>query len=98
MFRRESSTVQWRKRLVSFVHILTKLSTLWPFIGKLLYLGKERMVRWNPPASGWFKLNTDGCSKSAGEKAGGGGVIRDSSGTWQVTTSFHLIVLVLELK
>lgn len=39
-------------------------------------------IRWNKPPNGWFKLNTDGASIGNSGKAGGGGLIRDSSGNW----------------
>ncbi|KAK9991108.1 hypothetical protein SO802_026093 [Lithocarpus litseifolius] len=39
-------------------------------------------VKWNKPLDGWFKLNTDGASIGNPGKAGGGGLIRDSSGNW----------------
>ena len=39
-------------------------------------------VRWMKPPMDWLKLNTNGASLGNPGKAGGGGVIRDSSGKW----------------
>uniref|UniRef100_A0A2N9FM91 RNase H type-1 domain-containing protein n=1 Tax=Fagus sylvatica TaxID=28930 RepID=A0A2N9FM91_FAGSY len=39
-------------------------------------------VKWHAPPLGWAKLNTDGSSLGNPGLAGGGGVIRDSSGSW----------------
>jgi len=54
------------------------------------YVGKIRkqnnlvaiQVRWIKPLRGWLKLNTDRASQGNPGKAGGGGVISDSSGKW----------------
>ena len=39
-------------------------------------------VRWIKPPRDWLKLNMDGASQGNPGKAGGGGVIRDSSRKW----------------
>ena len=39
-------------------------------------------MSWSKPPDGWFKLNTDGALGGNPGKAGGGGLIRDSSGHW----------------
>ncbi|KAL0012613.1 hypothetical protein SO802_007721 [Lithocarpus litseifolius] len=39
-------------------------------------------VGWSQPREGWFKLNSDGASFGNPGKAGGGGIIRGSQGTW----------------
>lgn len=39
-------------------------------------------VRWTPPPSGWYKLNTDGSVGGISNRAGAGGLIRDERGTW----------------
>nr|XP_027083663.1 uncharacterized protein LOC113705962 [Coffea arabica] len=41
----------------------------------------HRVVCWEFPVQGAFKLNTDGCSLGNPGVSGGGGVLRDSSGT-----------------
>ncbi|CAA7020915.1 unnamed protein product [Microthlaspi erraticum] len=43
---------------------------------------EERMIGWNPPVSGWFKLNTDGASRGNPGPAAAGGVIRNHHGEW----------------
>ncbi|BFG31052.1 hypothetical protein CerSpe_173260 [Prunus speciosa] len=40
------------------------------------------MLRWEPPGSGWVKLNVDGTCMNASGKIGAGGVIRDCFGEW----------------
>ena len=55
------------------------------FIGSY---GKQRLLKhiiqfkWNRPAVGWFKLNTDGSSLGNPGCAGGGGIIRNADGEW----------------
>ncbi|KAK9991008.1 hypothetical protein SO802_025993 [Lithocarpus litseifolius] len=39
-------------------------------------------IRWEKPASGWMKLNTDGSFDDLLEVAGEGGLIRDEQGNW----------------
>lgn len=39
-------------------------------------------VSWNPPSSGWVKLNTDGSVKGSCRAAGAGGALRDCHGNW----------------
>ena len=39
-------------------------------------------VRWERPNSCWFKLNTNGSALKYPGLAGGGGLIRNSSGSW----------------
>ncbi|XP_039024650.1 uncharacterized protein LOC120157646 [Hibiscus syriacus] len=38
--------------------------------------------RWQPPASGWFKLNSDGARHTSTGITSCGGVIRDANGEW----------------
>ena len=42
----------------------------------------ERLIRWERPGRGWFKLNTDGASLGNPGAAGGGGIIRNDVGIW----------------
>jgi ribonuclease HI len=42
----------------------------------------QTQVKWKPPDLGWAKLNTDGASLGNPGIAGGGGLIRDSDGSW----------------
>lgn len=46
-------------------------------------------VKWAAPPSGWTKLNTDGVSKGNPGPAGGGGVFRDSTGSFLQAYTFH---------
>lgn len=39
-------------------------------------------VRWYSPPANWFKLNSDSSSLGNLSGAGGGGIIRNSSGDW----------------
>ncbi|CAL1367953.1 unnamed protein product [Linum trigynum] len=39
-------------------------------------------ISWQPPSSGWHKLNIDGASAGNPGTAGAGGVIRDEQGRW----------------
>ena len=39
-------------------------------------------IRWEKPALGWMKLNTDGSFDDLLGVAGGGGLIRDEQGNW----------------
>lgn len=41
-------------------------------------------LKWIPPKPNYYKLNTDGASSRATAKAGVGGLIRDSHGTWKI--------------
>ncbi|KAK9997536.1 hypothetical protein SO802_022222 [Lithocarpus litseifolius] len=51
--------------------------------GNSLYkLRVLKMVRWERPYRGWYKLNTDGSAAGSPEVAGGGGVLRDDAGLW----------------
>ena len=52
-----------------------------------------RMVvacRWEKPAEGWFKLNTDGCATGSTGLVGCGGVVHDSHGEWISRFSRHI--------
>ena len=42
----------------------------------------ERLIRWERPYRGWFKLNTDGFAIGNPGPTGGGGILRDDSGIW----------------
>ena len=41
-----------------------------------------KMIRWERPYRGWYKLNTDGSVIGNPRVAGGGGVLRDEAGVW----------------
>ncbi|KAF3960850.1 hypothetical protein CMV_014465 [Castanea mollissima] len=41
-----------------------------------------KYIRWEKPASGWLKLNTDGSFDDLLGNAGGVGLIRDEQGNW----------------
>ena len=41
-----------------------------------------KMIRWERPYRGWYKLNTDGSALGNPGTAGGGGVLRDDAGLW----------------
>ncbi|XP_028762437.1 uncharacterized protein LOC114720884 [Neltuma alba] len=45
---------------------------------------------WQPPSSGWVKLNGDGAMSSVSMRAGYGGVLRDSTGCWIAGFTHHL--------
>ena len=47
-------------------------------------------IKWHAPPLGWAKLNTDGSSLGNSGLAGGGGVIRDSCGSWLGGFSQHI--------
>ena len=42
----------------------------------------ERLIQWERPGRGWFKLNTDGASLGNPDAVGGGGIIRNDVGIW----------------
>ncbi|CAA7027274.1 unnamed protein product [Microthlaspi erraticum] len=42
----------------------------------------ERRIAWEPPTSGWMKMNTDGASRGNPGLATAGGVLRDENGRW----------------
>lgn len=41
-----------------------------------------KRIKWEKPLPNWYRLNTDGSSLGNLGKAGGGGLIRDHTGTW----------------
>lgn len=41
-----------------------------------------RQIRWEKPASGWLKLNTDWSFDDLLGNAGGGGLIKYEQGNW----------------
>ncbi|PKI71193.1 hypothetical protein CRG98_008368 [Punica granatum] len=47
-------------------------------------------LRWEPPPYGFYKLNSDGCSKGNLGLAGSGGLIRDSLGRWIIEYQMNL--------
>lgn len=51
-------------------------------IENVLQIIKIKMVLWQRPNSDWHKLNTNGCSKGNPGSAGGGGIIRNSDGSF----------------
>lgn len=55
---------------MEFYSIVSDLKQSWLF----------RMIKWHPPVSNLFKLNTDRCSRGKPGSASGGGVLRDSNG------------------
>ena len=44
----------------------------------------QKLIRWERPAAGWLKLNTDGSASETLGVAGGGGVVRDERGNWVI--------------
>lgn len=44
--------------------------------------GDRRVVKWERPADGWYKVNSDGAVRTGDGVAASGGVIRDSHGRW----------------
>lgn len=48
------------------------------------------LVKWKRPRMGWFKLNSDGCSKGNPGESGGGCILRDDKGSmiWALTFYF----------
>ena len=51
--------------------------------GSSLYKPKLiKMIRWERPYRGWYKLNTDGSVIGNPRVAGGGGVLKDEAGVW----------------
>lgn len=51
---------------------------------KEIPLKSERLIDWVFPSGGWAKVNIDGVSKGNPGLVGGGGVIRDSTGSWLI--------------
>lgn len=47
------------------------------------------MIRWKKPSGKQLKLNVDGASKGNPRLAGGGGILRDSNGTYWAGFSHH---------
>ncbi|XP_010666966.1 uncharacterized protein LOC104884068 [Beta vulgaris subsp. vulgaris] len=45
--------------------------------------GRQLVIKWKPPRSGFLKLNTDGAWKPDWTKAGAGGVFRNATGDWE---------------
>ena len=60
--------------------------TTWPKFLALVERRAEvfriRLVHWQSPVLGTFKLNIDGCSKGNPNLSGGGGILRDVSGSF----------------
>ncbi|KAI9191517.1 hypothetical protein LWI28_009422 [Acer negundo] len=52
-------------------------------------LRRHRLVAWQRPPAGWFKLNCDGSCRGNPGSSGGGGVIRDDVGTVRGAYSAH---------
>ncbi|KAL0000220.1 hypothetical protein SO802_019822 [Lithocarpus litseifolius] len=50
----------------------------------------SRSIRWEKPAMGWKKLNTDGSVLGSCGQAGCGGVVRDDQGNWIAGFSRHI--------
>ncbi|OMO90214.1 Endonuclease/exonuclease/phosphatase [Corchorus olitorius] len=48
------------------------------------------LIGWVPPPEGYIKINTNGSSQGNPWKAGAGGIIRDSAGSFYVGFSRHL--------
>ena len=63
------------------IYLALEFFSLWGGGGKSK-VSTPLQVKWLLPPSGWAKLNTDGSSFGNPGPAGGGGVIRDSLGTW----------------
>ena len=49
---------------------------------RLRCLVSSIQVQWYSPPASWFKLNFDSSSLGNLDRAGGGGIIRNSSGDW----------------
>lgn len=43
---------------------------------------EDRSIKWIPPPKEWCALNVDGCVKLQGQRAGGGGLLRNEYGEW----------------
>lgn len=43
---------------------------------------QKKLIRWQPPPNGLFKLNTDGAYDKKSKTDGGGGLIRNHNGDW----------------
>ncbi|OIT39387.1 hypothetical protein A4A49_58774, partial [Nicotiana attenuata] len=57
-------------------------------------------VKWHPPNMGSYKFNTDGAARSSNSFSGYDGVIRDSTGNWELGfsgCSYHANSLHMEL-
>ncbi|XP_075649824.1 uncharacterized protein LOC142620320 [Castanea sativa] len=50
--------------------------------GKQTPIRNKIQVKWIPPSSNWFKLNSNGSSMGNPGLAGGGGIIRNKNGEW----------------
>lgn len=53
-------------------------------------LREWRLVGWNPPPSGWVKLNSDGSVRGGEYKASSGGIIRNMDGDWLSGYSWNI--------
>jgi hypothetical protein len=68
----------------SVANTITFASEMFCLMGKTSHV-KLRVpipIKWKPSDLGWAKLNTDGASLGNPGIAGGGGLIRDSDGSW----------------
>ena len=65
-------------------HCLSQALEFFFCVGKVRKVNQRSLIQvsWSKLPDEWFKLNTDGALGGNPGKAGGGGLIRDSSGHW----------------
>ena len=65
-------------------HYLSQALEFFFCVGKVRKVNQRSLIQvsWSKLPDEWFKLNTDGALGGNPGKAGGGGLIRDSSGHW----------------